>query len=92
MLRSDQGCNQDKLNRYYCHIMMNTDDRGFIKLIMRNKASYDCMNMKDKKTEAKGMDKIEHCSGCRNSLSRDGMMKCSGCNLSMFCIKGCYNI
>ena len=79
----------DKLRRYYRDIY-NNGDRCIINCLSRETRSF-CDCMKTKKTEAKGMEKTEYCFGCKHSFPRDGVMKCSGCKLAMFCLKSCYD-
>lgn len=82
------GPDHDKLNRYIRNI--ECDERGIINCLSRETKAYcDCMN--DKKREVKGMDKTEFCVGCRIYFPRDGMMKCNGCKIAMFCTEDCFS-
>ena len=79
---------RDKLYRYYLGIHNNADDRGVINCLSRETKPF-CDCMKVKKTEADGMDKIEHCVGCNNIFPRKDMLKCSGCKIALFCSNEC---
>jgi len=86
---NDGKFNSDQVKRYVRAIFKN-DDRNVINCLSRETKSY-CDCMKDKKTEADGMEKTEFCYGCHTIVPREGMLKCSGCNFAMFCTDGCYD-
>jgi len=76
-------------NRYQ-RAICNNDDRSVINILSRETKPY-CNCMKDKKTEADNMEKVDTCFGCRHSFQREDMLKCSGCKFAMFCTtEGCY--
>ena len=79
---------QDKLNRYCRGIHTTVNDRGVINCLSRETKPF-CDCMKVKKTEADGLEKTEFCWRCRHSFPRDGMLKCSGCKIVMYCNEDC---
>lgn len=52
-------------------------DRGIINCLARETP---CKCMKDGKKEAKTMDKIGYCFGCKQEFPKDNLLVCSGCN------------
>ena len=86
----DEKPDYTKFQRYY-RAIDNNDERGVINCLSKETKSY-CNCMKDKKTEADGMEKTDKCVGCQHSFPRSDMMKCSGCKVAMFCkTEGCYD-
>ena len=84
-----EGPDTEKMYRYH-RAIMNNDDRGVMNSLSRETKPY-CDCMKNKKKEAKGMDKTEYCDGCKRYFPRgDGMLKCDGCNTTVYCTKKCY--
>ena len=76
-------------NRYQ-RVICNNDYRSIINILSRETKPY-CNCMKDKKTEADTMEKVDTCFGCRHSFQREDILKCSGCKCAMFCTtEGCY--
>ena len=78
----------DQIKRYRRELL-NNDDRGVINSLSRATKSY-CNCMKDKKTEANGMEKLERCLGCQHSFPRADTTKCSGCKYALFCTTDCH--
>ena len=74
----------------YQHAIWYNGERGVINCLSRETKPF-CDCMKDKKKEAKGMDRMELCDGCNILFPREIMKECSGCNMyPMFCSIGCY--
>ena len=85
----DEKPDYTKFQRYY-RAIDNNDERGVINCLSKETKSY-CNCMKDKKTEADGMEKTDKCFGCKHSFPRSDMKKCSGCKFAMFCTnEDCY--
>ena len=61
----------DQIKRYRRECW-NNDDRGVINSLSRETKAY-CNCMKDKKSEANGMEKLERCLACQHSFPRAGM-------------------
>ena len=68
----DSGApDQNKSHWYYRAIVVSTDDRGFINCLWKETKTF-CDCMKDKKTEAEGMEKLDMCDGCKRFVPRKG--------------------
>ena len=61
-------------------------DRGMINCLARE-TPCDCM--KEKKTEAKSMEKLGFCFCCRREFPKGRMLMCSGCRFVKYCSKEC---
>ena len=66
-----------------------TTERGRIKCIAREIPS-DCKCMEEKKKEAKRMEKVAMCYGCRKDFLKEQMRRCKGCDAAQYCSHECY--
>lgn len=62
--------------------------RGIINCLARETMPY-CNCMKDWKKEAKSMDKIAVCNGCRETFPKPTMLACSKCMSARYCSTEC---
>ena len=46
--------------------------------------------MEEKRIEAKSMDKVAMCYGCRKEFLKEKMRRCKGCDAAQYCSNECY--
>lgn len=72
--------NKEKMEKYQRDIC---DERGIINVLLRETKPFcDCLAAK--KIEAKGMEKLEQCYGCKVMFPKRIMKKCNGCNMVVY--------
>jgi hypothetical protein len=75
--------------KYYKYCRDIGDERGIINCLSREtKIFCDCM--KPKKSEAKNMEKLDKCYGCKELFAKADLRFCIGCNVVKYCSKECH--
>lgn len=80
-----EGCDKDI---GFKHIRDINDERGVINCLSRETKNF-CDCMKPKKIEAKNMEKLGQCHGCKEWFQKADLLFCTGCNAVKYCSKEC---
>jgi len=84
-VRSPLSASREKFDKYCRDI---ETDRGIINVLFRETNTF-CHCMKPYKEEAKAMEKVGACSGCKDEFPKMNLKRCSRCLIVQYCSKEC---
>lgn len=80
-------CGGDELFQKYMRDIQT--ESGTINCLERETKDF-CDCMKSAKEEAKKMEKLGKCTGCRGFFPKENLRRCSCCNIAQFCTTECH--
>merc|ERR1712224_956755 len=84
----EKNADEQRLDKLIKHSRDVQTKRGIINCLSRE-TSHFCDCMKEKKKEAKSMEKVQVCSGCKKYFPKIDLRYCSKCQMTPYCSIEC---